>query len=72
LIDKASANDEAIAESLREAKLIYLLGGFTHYLAQTLTPLAGAHAGPLGKAISYQLSTRAPAGSIPRTRAVGG
>lgn len=36
LIDKESANDEAIAKSLREAKLIYLLGGFTHYLAQTL------------------------------------
>ncbi|MFN8427972.1 MAG: Type 1 glutamine amidotransferase-like domain-containing protein [Anaerolineales bacterium] len=36
LIDKASANDEAIAKSLREAKLIYLLGGFTHYLGQTL------------------------------------
>ncbi|MEW6286705.1 MAG: Type 1 glutamine amidotransferase-like domain-containing protein [Chloroflexota bacterium] len=36
LIDRASANDEGIAESLREAKLIYLLGGFTHYLAQTL------------------------------------
>jgi cyanophycinase len=36
LIDKASANDEAIAESLRKAKLIYLLGGFTHYLGQTL------------------------------------
>ena len=36
LIDKASANDEAIAKSLREAKLIYMLGGFTHYLAQTL------------------------------------
>ncbi len=36
LIDKASANDEAIATSLREAKLIYLLGGFTHYLGQTL------------------------------------
>ncbi|NJC97373.1 MAG: hypothetical protein C3F07_05725 [Anaerolineales bacterium] len=36
LIDKASANDKAIAESLREAKLIYLLGGFTHYLGQTL------------------------------------
>lgn len=36
LIDKARANDEAIATSLREAKLIYLLGGFTHYLAQTL------------------------------------
>ena len=36
LIDKASANDEEIAKSLREAKLIYLLGGFTHYLGQTL------------------------------------
>jgi cyanophycinase len=36
LIDKASANDEEIAESLRGAKLIYLLGGFTHYLGQTL------------------------------------
>ena len=36
LIDKASANDEKIAQSLREAKLIYLLGGFTHYLGQTL------------------------------------
>lgn len=36
LIDKASANDETIVTSLREAKLIYLLGGFTHYLGQTL------------------------------------
>lgn len=36
LIDKSSANDEAIIKSLREAKLIYLLGGFTHYLGQTL------------------------------------
>lgn len=36
LIDKTSANDEEIAESLRGAKLIYLLGGFTHYLGQTL------------------------------------
>lgn len=36
LIDKSSANDEGIAKSLREAKLIYMLGGFTHYLAQTL------------------------------------
>ena len=36
LIDKASANDETIAKSLRESKLIYLLGGFTHYLGQTL------------------------------------
>jgi cyanophycinase len=36
VIDKAGANDEAIAKSLREAKLIYMLGGFTHYLGQTL------------------------------------
>ena len=36
LIDKASANDEKIAQSLCDAKLIYLLGGFTHYLGQTL------------------------------------
>jgi len=36
LIDKASANDEEIVRSLRNAKLIYLLGGFTHYLGQTL------------------------------------
>jgi len=37
LIDKASANDPKIAESLRSAKLIYLLGGFTHYLGQMLS-----------------------------------
>ncbi|MEO5888590.1 MAG: Type 1 glutamine amidotransferase-like domain-containing protein [Anaerolineales bacterium] len=36
LIDGESANDENIAQSLRDAKLIYLLGGFTHYLGQTL------------------------------------
>ena len=36
LIDKASADDEKIAQSLRDAKLIYLLGGFTHYLGGTL------------------------------------
>lgn len=36
LIDKASAAEEAIASSLRQAKLIYLLGGFTHHLGQTL------------------------------------
>jgi cyanophycinase len=36
LIDKASANDANIANSLREAKLIYLLGGFTGYLGETL------------------------------------
>ncbi|HSG42281.1 MAG TPA: Type 1 glutamine amidotransferase-like domain-containing protein [Anaerolineales bacterium] len=36
LIDKASANYEDIANELRNAKLIYLLGGFTHYLGRTL------------------------------------
>ena len=36
LIDRASAQDADIVESLRGARLIYLLGGFTHYLAQTL------------------------------------
>jgi len=36
LIDKASANEKEIADSLHSAKLIYLLGGFTHYLGQTL------------------------------------
>ena len=36
LIDKTSANEEGIATSLREAKLIYMLGGFTGYLGETL------------------------------------
>jgi cyanophycinase len=36
VIDKASANNVEIARALRRAKLIYLLGGFTHYLGQTL------------------------------------
>jgi cyanophycinase len=36
LIDKASANDDEIVKSLREAKLIYMLGGFTGYLGETL------------------------------------
>ena len=36
LISKITANDKNIAQSLREAKLIYMLGGFTHYLGQTL------------------------------------
>ncbi len=36
LIDKISANNLSLAEDLRKAKLIYLLGGFTHYLGQTL------------------------------------
>ena len=36
VIDKSSAQDEALALSLRSAKLIYLLGGFPHYLGETL------------------------------------
>ena len=36
LIDQQSANDSAVVDALRAAKLIYMLGGFTHYLAQTL------------------------------------
>ena len=36
LIDKTSANDESVARSLREAKLVYMLGGFTGYLGETL------------------------------------
>lgn len=36
LIDRASANDPSIAAALRTSRLIYMLGGFTHYLGQTL------------------------------------
>ena len=36
LLSKIRADDQKIAQSLREARLIYLLGGFTHYLGQTL------------------------------------
>lgn len=36
LVDAASANDAQIADELRAARLIYMLGGFTHYLGQTL------------------------------------
>jgi cyanophycinase len=36
LINEESANDTEIADTLRAAKLIYMLGGFTHYLGQTL------------------------------------
>src|SRR5512134_935848 len=36
LIDKVSANDASLVTSLRQAKLIYMLGGFTGYLAETL------------------------------------
>src|SRR4029453_501763 len=46
LIDKVSADDENLAKSLREAKLIYMLGGFTGYLGETLKGSA-AWAAPL-------------------------
>ncbi|MDH4220879.1 MAG: Type 1 glutamine amidotransferase-like domain-containing protein [Candidatus Aminicenantes bacterium] len=36
LIDHTSANQYSIATSLRNSRLIYLLGGFPHYLEQTL------------------------------------
>ena len=41
LIDKFSANSVEVADALRRAKLIYLLGGFTHYLGQTLKGSSG-------------------------------
>ena len=44
LIDKASANDDSVAKALREAKLIYMLGGFTGYLGETLKGSAAWHA----------------------------
>jgi cyanophycinase len=36
LINRPSANDAAIAKMLRRSRLIYLLGGFPGYLAETL------------------------------------
>ena len=36
LIDKTSANDPAIVASISQSRLIYLLGGFTGYLGETL------------------------------------
>jgi cyanophycinase len=40
LIDRASANDPAIAAAIRDSRLIYLLGGFPGYLGQTLADTA--------------------------------
>ena len=37
VVDRASANDAQVVASLREAKLVYILGGFTGYLGETLT-----------------------------------
>ncbi len=36
LIDRASANDPAIVDTLKKSRLIYILGGFPHYLGNTL------------------------------------
>ena len=36
LIDSSSANDPGIAQALAKSSLIYLLGGFPHYLGQAL------------------------------------
>lgn len=36
LTDRAGADDPSVAAELRSARFIYLLGGFTHYLGQTL------------------------------------
>lgn len=44
LIDRVSANDENIAASLREARLIYMLGGFPGYLGETLKGSLAWHA----------------------------
>jgi cyanophycinase len=44
LIDKTSANDPALAERIEHARLIYLLGGFTAYLGETLANSASYRA----------------------------
>ncbi len=44
LIDAASANDPAICDAIREARVIYLLGGFPGYRAETLVGSASAAA----------------------------
>ncbi len=36
LTDRAAARSPAVADALRAARLIYMLGGFPHYLGQTL------------------------------------
>jgi len=36
LIDVRSANQPAVVQAVRTLRLVYLLGGFTHYLGQTL------------------------------------
>lgn len=44
LIDKPSANDPALADALAQSRLIYMLGGFTGYLGETLMGSASEEA----------------------------
>jgi cyanophycinase len=44
LIDRASADSPSIVAALRDSQLIYLLGGFPHYLGQTLLGSASQQA----------------------------
>ena len=44
LIDKTSANDPGIATAIAQSRLIYLLGGFTGYLGETLSDSASLQA----------------------------
>lgn len=44
LIDKASANDPRIVNALAQSQLIYMLGGFTGYLGETLKGSASEQA----------------------------
>ena len=44
LVDRASANDPVIVAQLRQAHLIYMLGGFTGYLGETLANSASYQA----------------------------
>src|SRR5260370_17589747 len=46
LIDKTSANDPQIAAKIRHSRLIYMLGGFTGYLADPLKPTPTSPAMP--------------------------
>src|SRR6266700_7036053 len=44
LIDKASANDPGIAARISQSRLIYMLGGFTGFLGETLANSASYRA----------------------------
>jgi cyanophycinase len=44
LIDKASANNSAIAARISQSRLVYMLGGFTGYLGETLANSASYRA----------------------------